>query len=129
MWELNPFSNYFGTFDLNGAELKKALERNVSDSGEFLQVSGLKYKFNPNNPVGNRVLGVSINETALDTAKIYSVCTNNFVIGIFYRTFQTSPENKKIRWLPGIDREIFIDAVKKQKKILSKIEGRMVAIY
>ena len=126
LWELSPFSNYFGTFELNGKELKKALERNVSDRGEHLQVSGLKFKYNPKNPIGKRVLEVSVNGKELITAKFYSICTNNFVIGIFYKTFHTSPEGKDIQWLPGIDRDIFINAVKKQTKVSSKVEGRMV---
>jgi 5'-nucleotidase / UDP-sugar diphosphatase len=128
IWEISPFANNFGIFELTGEELKKALERNVSGEGEHLQVSGLKFKYNPNNPVGERVLEVSVNGIELNPAKRYSVCTNNFVIGIFYNTFHTSPEGKEIRWLQGIDRNVFIQAVKKQKKISSKIEGRMVAI-
>jgi len=128
MWELNPFSNYFGTFELTGAELKKALERNSTREGEFLQVSGLQYKYNPNNAIGERVIEVMVNNQPIDIMKNYSVCTNNFLIGVFYETFRVSPDKKKVKYLPGTDRDIFIEAVKKQKTISSNIEGRIVAI-
>jgi len=128
MWELNPFSNNFGVFVLNGEELVKAMERNASGQGEFLQISGLTYKFNPRQPVGKRIVEIKINGTLIDPQREYSVCTNNFVIGIFYNTFRAAAKNRSIRYLPEIDRDVFIEAVKKQKKISSKIEGRIVAV-
>ena len=128
MWELNPFGNYFLTFELTGSELKKSLERNASGRGEYLQVSGLSYKWNPNKPVGQRVFVVKVNGKPLIESKKYSVCTNNFLIEHFYNVFGFPKENREIKELNVIDLDVFIDAVKKQKVISSKIEGRIVEI-
>lgn len=128
IWELNPFSNYFITFELTGSELKKTLERNSSGSGEFLQVSGVKYKWNPEKPTGQRVYDIKVNGKPLAEMKTYSVCTNNFLIEHFYNVFGFPKGDRVMKELNVIDRDVFIDAVKKQQVISSKIENRIVEI-
>ena len=128
MWELNPFANYFITFELTGNELKKILERNSSGSGEFLQISGVKYKWNPNKPTGQRVFNIMVNAKPLIESKTYSVCTNNFLIEHFYNVFGFPRGDRAMKELNVIDRDIFIDAVKKQQLITSRIEGRIIEI-
>ena len=128
MWELNPFANYFITFELTGNELKKTLERNSSGSGEFLQISGVKYKWNPNKPTGQRVFNIMVNAKPLIESKTYSVCTNNFLIEHFYNVFGFPRGDRAMKELNVIDRDIFIDAVKKQQLITSRIEGRIIEI-
>lgn len=128
MWELNPFSNHFVVFELTGVELRKAIERNCEDRGEFLQVSGVKYIFNKNRPVGNRVINIWINGKLLDKDSTYSICTNNFLTDHFYHVFGISPKGISFKHIQQLDRDIFIEAVKKQRTIDSKIEGRIVSI-
>ncbi|MEO1288923.1 MAG: 5'-nucleotidase C-terminal domain-containing protein [Chloroflexota bacterium] len=87
-----PFPNTVATLELRGSDLLAALEHGVSlggdasvrGSGRFLQVSGLRYNWNPTRPVGSRIEMVEIlNEDgtysplAVDT--IYSVATNDFI--------------------------------------------------
>ena len=59
-----------------GAQLVEALENGVSqypqNEGRFLQVSGLKFAFNPSKPVGNRVDArlVQVQDEYLDLNKV-----------------------------------------------------------
>lgn len=126
MWELNPFANYFVVFEMTGRELRQTLERNSSGEGEFLQVSGVRYRFNEKDPVGNRVEKMWVKGKPVEDTKIYSVCTNNFLVGIFEEAFGFPADDRKMKSLNEIDRDIFIKAVKQQKEISSKIEGRIV---
>lgn len=52
--------------------------------GRFLQVSGLIYSWNPNAPIGQRIVSVQILNQAgqyekLDTISIYSVVASNYL--------------------------------------------------
>jgi len=128
MWELNPFSNHFVTFEVTGIELRKVIEKNCDGEGEFLHVSGLKYVFNKSKPVGNRVVNIVMKKGELiKDNSTYTVCTNNFLTNHFYGVFGISPEGRQIKHLPKLDRDVFIESVKKQKVIESFVEGRMVS--
>jgi 2',3'-cyclic-nucleotide 2'-phosphodiesterase (5'-nucleotidase family) len=84
-----PFGNISVTIDVTGAQLKSILENGVSQigGGRFIQVSGLRFEYDPSLAVGSRVLhawffdaGVQGAEIDLtDTTTTYSVATNDFV--------------------------------------------------
>jgi len=94
---LHPFGNLISTFSLTGADVIAALEHSVSglrvengmvlrdgNPGGFLQVSGLRFSFDPNLEVGSRVTKVEVlNEAgeyvAIDPEAVYSVATLNFL--------------------------------------------------
>ena len=98
-----PFQNTLATFQLTGAEIRKALENGLSQieqgAGRFPQVSGLKYTFDRTKPAGNRLVSVEAKEGAafvpLDDAKTYGVVTNNFMRagGDGYSIFETAGKN------------------------------------
>jgi 5'-nucleotidase len=96
--ELHPFGNLISTFEISGADLLAALEHSVArialndqgqverdgGSGRFLQVSGMRFSFDPTQPAGSRVVSVEIQQedgsfAALDPAAVYSAVTNNFI--------------------------------------------------
>lgn len=58
---LFPDDTKIMTFPITGARLRTILERGVSAAsvgrGGYLQVSGLRYKWNPANPSGSRIVG------------------------------------------------------------------------
>lgn len=62
---------------VRGEVILAALEHGLSQvelvRGRFLQVSGLRYTYNPKAAPGSRVLNVSVGGKALDPNKIYSV--------------------------------------------------------
>ncbi len=78
-----PFDNTLIGIEISGAQLLAALEYGVSqwpvDWGGFLQVSGLSFAFNPNNPPGERVLSVTVGGRPLDPDAVYKVATNDFL--------------------------------------------------
>ncbi len=87
-----PFPNTIATLELRGRDLIAALEHGVSlggdasvrGSGRFLQVSGMRYSWNPTSPVGSRIESVEIlaedgTYIAIESETIYSIATNDFI--------------------------------------------------
>ncbi|MBP0581389.1 bifunctional metallophosphatase/5'-nucleotidase [Labrys sp. LIt4] len=79
-----PFGNTTVLVELNGADIKAALENGVSQlqnyAGRFPQVSGLAITVDAKAPVGARVTSVSVNGEALDPVRRYKVASNNFML-------------------------------------------------
>jgi 5'-nucleotidase len=86
-----PFGNLISTFELTGAEVVAALENGVSraenpeneGTGRFAQIGGLRYSWNPNQPVGERIVSVEVQNadgsySPIDPAATYKVATNDF---------------------------------------------------
>ena len=87
-----PFGNAISTFELTGQEVGQALENGVSraenpeneGTGRFAQVSGLRYSWNPNQPVGSRIVSTEIQNadgsySPIDLAATYKVAANDFM--------------------------------------------------
>jgi 5'-nucleotidase len=92
--EVLPFGNTVATFKLSGADVRAALENGVSraenpeneGTGRFAQVAGLRYSWNPDLPVGSRVVSVEVMNadgtySSIDPNAIYAVAANNFIRG------------------------------------------------
>lgn len=81
--ELFPFGNIVQVKKISGEHLLAALEHSVSGypaaQGAFLQVSGLKFTFDPAQPVGSRVVEVTVGDKALDKAAEYTIAINDFL--------------------------------------------------
>jgi 2',3'-cyclic-nucleotide 2'-phosphodiesterase (5'-nucleotidase family) len=77
-----PFGNTVVRFRIRGKDLVEGLEVTLSQieqgTGRYPQVSGLCFSFDPQAPVGKRLLGVRVGEAPIDPERIYSVATNNF---------------------------------------------------
>lgn len=73
---------------IRGTELVKGLEVGLSQLGitddYFLQASGLLFKYNPNNPVGSRVVisSIRVNGQQFNPAKKYSLTINEGLYGL-----------------------------------------------
>ncbi|WP_404402595.1 bifunctional metallophosphatase/5'-nucleotidase [Pelagibacterium halotolerans] len=84
-----PFQNTLATFELNGAGIREALENGVSDwengAGRFPQVAGLRYTWDRNAPVGERIVSVEVMQNGewapLEDDTVYKVATNNYMRG------------------------------------------------
>jgi 5'-nucleotidase len=85
-----PFGNLASTFDLTGADVIAAIEHGVSavgadsGTGRFPQVSGIRYTFDPAQPVGSRVVSVEVmaedgSFSPIDPETVYSVASNDFL--------------------------------------------------
>jgi 5'-nucleotidase / UDP-sugar diphosphatase len=81
--------NYLGfriaTFDITGMDLYEAVETILSfiDNEDYVpQFSGLKLKYIPNAPVGQRIESIKINNKPLNPFETYSVGSSEFVLMI-----------------------------------------------
>ena len=88
--EVLPFGNQIATFGLKGSDVWAALENGVSmveeGKGQFPQVGGLKFAFDPSREAGSRVLNVEVNNadgsySPIDLNTVYKVASNDFMRG------------------------------------------------
>ncbi|MEY2193954.1 5'-nucleotidase C-terminal domain-containing protein [Neobacillus sp. BF23-41] len=133
-----PFGNTLGIMDLKGEEIKAALEYSVKDApaafSGFLQVSGLKFSYDPTKPVGGKVQTIEVKGqdgtyTALDLTKNYSVATNIITAkgSNGYTVFAKAYAEGRVS-VPGfVDWEMFRDYIEAQpnKTVTAKVEGRI----
>jgi len=86
--EVLPFGNQIATFGLKGSDVWAALENGVSQyeeqKGRFPQVGGLRYSFNPAQPVGSRIVSVEVKNldgsySPIDLNVVYKVASNDFM--------------------------------------------------
>lgn len=81
-----PFDNKLMKVEVDGKTVWEALENGVkpypSAAGQFLQVSGLRYAFDPSKPAGSRIVDVTMDDGGkLDFGKKYTVVINDFMAG------------------------------------------------
>jgi len=100
-----PFGNLISTFEVTGKELVTALENGVSraespdneGTGRFPQVGGLRFSWNPGQPVGSRLVSVEVKKAdgsyaPIDPAATYKLATIDFMRtgGDGYEVFKTA---------------------------------------
>ncbi|SPH17159.1 Trifunctional nucleotide phosphoesterase protein YfkN [Defluviimonas aquaemixtae] len=80
-----PFGNVTVVTELPGSQILAALENGVSEvengAGRFPHVSGMSYAFDPSAPAGSRVSEVMVGAAPLDPDAVYSVATNDYMLG------------------------------------------------
>lgn len=78
-----PFGNYVVTMNVTGEQLTAMLENGVSRypdaDGRFPQVSGMTFKFDPDQAAGARVFDVQVNGEPVDMEKTYLLATNDYI--------------------------------------------------
>lgn len=79
-----PFSNLLVTIELRGADLLEVLEHGVSLypelSGRFIQISGIRFTFDPDADPGQRVVTAVMSDgKAIDRDAVYTVATSDFI--------------------------------------------------
>lgn len=79
----NTLGYHMATFNISGAALAMGLEVGLSTIelyDEFLiQVSGMKYVYDPSRPPFQRMIEATVNGAPLDPQRMYSVAANEFV--------------------------------------------------
>jgi len=85
-----PFLDDVVTVKMTGKQLLGALEQGLSLERGIMQVSGITVRYDPDNPIGSRVLGVDIDGTPLRNTDTYTVATGRFIAngGDLYTQFQ-----------------------------------------
>lgn len=81
--DILPMEDVCCMVQLKGRDLKKCLEHSVSlypaHEGRFLQVSGLKFTFDPLQPSGSRVKSVIVHNHRLKDDEVYKVATTYYL--------------------------------------------------
>jgi 2',3'-cyclic-nucleotide 2'-phosphodiesterase (5'-nucleotidase family) len=126
-----PFGNTTVLMEISGDKIKNALENGVSQvrelGGRFPQVSGIVAEVDLKQPVGSRVLSVTVNGQPLDPAKTYKLATNDFMArgGDGYRSFTEGKPIIDVSASQLMASQV-IDYVTKAGKVAPKVEGRIV---
>jgi len=80
-----PFGNVTVLTELPGAQVLAAFENGVSQvekgAGRFLQLSGASIVYDPTAPAGSRIAQAMIGDAPLDVNKVYTVATNDYILG------------------------------------------------
>jgi len=128
MWEIAPFSDRLVLIELTGEQLLNVLEKNCRKDIDLLQVSGVKYTFAPERRYGERVIDVRVNNEKIMPYKKYKVVINDYILAQSRDFLGIPKEDMKYRFLPDLDRNVFIEQVKKSKQINSRVEGRITEL-
>lgn len=122
-----PFTNYPVVLELKGAEILEALEFGVDSApevvGKFPHVGGMTFKYDVNQPAGERVFDVKVGEEALDLEKTYKLVTNDFMAvgGDGYEMFK---KGEKVSEFPLLS-EVLAKFIEAKKTVKPEIEGRI----
>ena len=125
--EAFPFQNVLATTTLTGAQVKEVLEQGASGQRGMVQVSGLRFTYDPSRPVGDRVTSITVAATGLpiDPGANYRVVTNDFMIngGDNYTTFQrgTNP----VVYSDQLLSDVLVAYARQFSPINQQIEGRI----
>ena len=121
VFELMPFENELVIIWLRGNKLNDLLQYFASMGGEG--VSGLRMEIKQ-----RKAVNITIDGKPLDTTKLYSIATNDYLAGGNDKMFQLAQSEKKI--ITGIKvRNMLLDYIKKEtkkgNKIQSELDGRI----
>jgi len=119
IWEISPFSNEIITFTVTGKEVQKMLDFQVK-RGISLQFSGVTFVADTSQETAKKV---RIHGKWVIPWKKYTVATNNYVGEQLEKYLGIS--DREVKNLGILDRDLFLKAVRDQKIIDSKIEGRI----
>lgn len=125
-----PFGNTVEIREMKGKTLLAALEHSVSlypeANGGFLQVSGIKFTFNPKNKAGKRVTSVTVGGKKLDLNKTYSVAMNDFTAagGDDYSMFVGTKKTKEF----GTLEDVLIQYFEKNGTKGCEVSGRIKVV-
>lgn len=130
-----PFENPVVKIQVSGAIIRAALENGVSqvkelrESGRFPHVSGISFEYDCRNPVGSRILSITINGSPLDDARIYSLAATSYLIhgGDGYKMFGD------VKYLINeesaqIDTAIVLDFITKAGHVSPQVDGRITRV-
>ncbi|MCX7951049.1 MAG: 5'-nucleotidase C-terminal domain-containing protein, partial [Clostridiales bacterium] len=128
---LMPFDNTLVKLQMTKAQLKEVLEQAFMDNGKGIQVSGLKVRYNPTRPSGNRVVDIvrEDGKAIADTEKLV-VVTNDFMAtgGDGFTAFLSAggadPKNNTFILV----RDALIEAVKETGKIETTMNNRIANV-
>ncbi|MBF8437782.1 5'-nucleotidase C-terminal domain-containing protein [Halanaerobiaceae bacterium Z-7014] len=128
--DIHPFENVIVTQELTGEQLWAALENGVSQfpehDGRFLQVSGIRFAFDPAEPSGERVQWVHFDGEDLDMDATYVVATNDFMAS-GGDEFDMLEEAGVLEEFVALD-EALIDHFQENSPVQPRVTGRITIL-
>jgi 5'-nucleotidase / UDP-sugar diphosphatase len=130
--ETLPFENHIVKLEVTGHTLLEVLELSVSSieagHGRFMQVSGLRFTYDPQAAPGARVREVTVDGSPLEPQRVYTLATNSFIAdgGDGYEMLVAVPrliDNN----LAALDVNLLEEAVRVASPIAPSVEGRIRA--
>ena len=127
-----PFGNTVVNFPMTGAQLATMLDRwaGDGDSQKLVskpQVSGLEWKYDPNQESGKRVIFSQINGQPINPSQSYMVSTVDFVLNGGDNMILFKPDKMPS---PGIVlADLFTSCLRKKSSITPSIDGRTTIVY
>ncbi|MDE8601767.1 5'-nucleotidase C-terminal domain-containing protein [Marinomonas sp. RSW2] len=129
-----PYRNTLKLIEATGQQITAALEHGLSGidstSGQYLQISGIKIKYDATRPAGERLLLVTLNNKLLSPTKTYKVATLDYLLngGDGYTMFINSnvlnhQQNPNFT-LP----DLIAEKIQELKMIAPKTDGRILDI-
>jgi 5'-nucleotidase/UDP-sugar diphosphatase len=116
------------TCDITGAELLQALEitlgyLDVSDAF-FVEVSGIRFAYDPLAPVGKRVVlpTVRVGDRAIDPSRTYSATVDAAIVALLP---MLGVEVSNVRLLPTLEYEALLDHVRTLGVLDGRCDGRI----
>jgi 5'-nucleotidase len=131
-----PFGNNVATTTMTGRQLWSGLENGVSKwptDGRFPQVSGLRFTFDPNKPVGSRILSVSRSDGSPIPAdsQQYTVTTIDYLIsgGDGYQSvFSATDSVMREPYLEAVLEAFRKDLAAGRVTLVPQLDGRITRI-
>ncbi|HRE11866.1 MAG TPA: 5'-nucleotidase C-terminal domain-containing protein, partial [Ignavibacteria bacterium] len=140
IWEINPFGNEIQTITVSGKTLKQMLKNNIKirlekiskgEVAELLHNSGLTYSYDSrkaNEGSDDFIVSMNIGREEVTDDRMYTIATNNYVLGQFKKFFGDIPETITTKDTGWNDRDLIIEVVKELKVINSVVEKRVVDV-
>jgi 2',3'-cyclic-nucleotide 2'-phosphodiesterase/3'-nucleotidase/5'-nucleotidase len=127
LFAIQPFGNDIVTLTVTGEQIRTLLNQQFNaDRNKIMAISGLKYTWSVEKPLGEKVLDIFLPDgTKIDPKAEYTIAVNNFMAdgGDGY-TILKEAKNRTV-WLTDLD--TFVNYVKAQEKpITAAIEGRIL---
>ncbi|HEY4612587.1 MAG TPA: 5'-nucleotidase C-terminal domain-containing protein, partial [Bacteroidota bacterium] len=85
----------------------------------------LRFTYDSRKPRGERLVSVEVQGKRLESSSRYTVATNNYVVSSLQAHFGINQKTMTLTSLPKLDRDIFIDAIRKAKIIDTRTDGRI----
>jgi len=123
IWEISPFDNTVVVLQVTGDQLLSLLDWRIRHPRDLLQISGLRLTYDTKEQL---LVSATVNGRQIEPKNVYSIATNNYVTANLKRFFGLDRSEVKI-WDSGlICRDVLVKAAEQQKRIDSKVDGRLV---
>nr|WP_240511991.1 5'-nucleotidase C-terminal domain-containing protein [Paludifilum halophilum] len=126
LYNVQPFSNDLVTMHLTGEQIEKLLNQQWElDRPRILQVSGLTYRWDPDRPVGDRIVAIKKDDgTPIDPGTSYTVTVNSFLAsgGDGFTVFTEGAD----KVVGPVDLDALVDYIEQlDQPFTAQIEGRI----